>query len=342
MLPYMVKNYYIIFLLFVLTVGTACWSDKGKNIPDVSNINIDFNINRFEKDLFSIKPDNAIEDLGKLANKYPAFYPNVFQKIMSANPNAAASDTIIADIIKHPSVINLYDTCMVVFKDFEPIEKEFKQAFQFYKYHFPNKKIPKVVSYVSEYSLGTFTLEEDLMGFGLDFFLGEGFPGYQGIFPGYIAKTMNKEHLVAKSMEVLCNELVGNTKGNRLLDIMIRNGKVLYILDHLLPYTPDHIKLAYEPSDIQWCQENELITWAHLTTEGLLYSTKMKDISKLVNQSPVAPPHMPQDAPGRVANWIGWQIIKAFKERNPQMSMEDLIKIENAQLILDKSKYKPR
>ena len=342
MLPYIDKINNIIFLLFVLAFGSACWSDKVKNIPDVSNIKVDFNVNRFEKDLFNIKKEEALPALENLSKKYPAFYPEVFKKIMTANPTKPATDTIIADIIQHPSVRNLYDTCMIVFQDFEPIEAEFRQAFKFYKYYLPERKVPKVVSYVSEYSLGAFTLDQDLMGFGLDFFLGADFPGYQGIFPGYIAKTMNKEHLVSKAMEALCTELVGNPGGNRLLDLMIKNGKILYLLDCFLPHTPDRIKLAYSQENVDWCEQNELITWAHLTSEGLLYSSKIKDISKLVNQSPIAPSHMPQEAPGRVANWVGWQIIKAYMERHPEATMEEMLTLKDAQMILDKSKYKPK
>ena len=152
---------------------------------------------------------------------------------------------------------------------------------------------------------------------------------------------MNKEHLVAKSIETLATDLVGDPEKLQLLDIMINNGKVLFLMDQILPYAPDSIKLGYTAAQTQWCQDNELQIWSHLVGEELLYSTRMRDVRKLVDHSPNAP-GMPAEAPGRVANWIGWQIVKAYMKRNPEVTFEQLLSLKDGQQILDLSKYKPR
>jgi hypothetical protein len=50
---------------------------------------------------------------------------------------------------------------------------------------------------------------------------------------------------------------------------------------------------------------------------------------------------MPRESPGKAANWIGWQIVKAYMERHPNTSFQQLLAIESPQMILDGSNYRP-
>ena len=50
---------------------------------------------------------------------------------------------------------------------------------------------------------------------------------------------------------------------------------------------------------------------------------------------------MPSEAPGRTANFVGWRIVREYMQRHPQASMEDLLAVEDAQELLDRSRYKP-
>ncbi len=325
--------------LVVIILTPSCMSDKGKNIPDVSDISVAIKIHRFETDLMNIDTNNVMSEMNELVEKYPVFMKDIYlPKILPA-----LQDTnMMAMFVKSPGIRKLYDTCMVVYGDISDIENDFNQVFRFYKYYFPDRKVPKIISFISEYSIGTFTYEQEILGVGWDFFLGADYPFYNPtFFPKYIKRTMNKDHLVAKSIEALASDLVGNAEGERLMDLMINNGKVLYIMDQLLPYTPDSIKIAYTQPQVEWCEANELAMWSHFMSEDLLYSTRRKDIRKLVDHSPNSP-GMPDEAPGRTANWLGWQIVKSFMKRNPETSLEELIALKDAQKLLDQARYKPR
>ena len=80
--------------------------------------------------------------------------------------------------------------------------------------------------------------------------------------------------------------------------------------------------------------------WAYFLDENLLYSTEWQKVRKYVDYSPSSP-GMPPEAPGRTANWIGWKIIESFMKRNPEVSMQELVGMMDAQELLDRSKYKP-
>ncbi len=324
----------LIFLLSIL----ACTGDKGKNIPDVSHIEVDLSIKQFERELLALDTSNLEPGKEKLAQSDSLFFTDLYMgKIL---PVLQRPD-VFASFIKSDAIRHLIDTVGLVYGDFGAEKKQLTEAFRFYKHYFPEKEIPRVVTFISEYTYGAFTYE-GILGIGLDFFLGQNYPLYDpNVFPKYIRRTMDKPHLVSRAMEAVANDLVGDPRGEKLLDIMINNGKILYVLDCLLPNTPDSIKLGYTAAETEWCEINELQMWTHFLGEDLLYSTSLRDIRKLVDHSPNSP-GMPADAPGRTANWTGWQIVKSYMKRNPEMTLSQLIETTDAQKILTKAKYKPR
>jgi hypothetical protein len=44
----------------------------------------------------------------------------------------------------------------------------------------------------------------------------------------------------------------------------------------------------------------------------------------------------------RMTDWIGWQIIKQFHSNNKNISLSNLLKENDAQKILELSRYKPK
>jgi len=339
-----------LFILVIITlIFNACQQDGKEFVPDVSDIPIDIEIRRFEKDLFSLDTNNIIAELTTIRAAYPAFSKLFLGQILGAdNPQYApeGADAYIAGFIKHPPTHALYDTCMVLYEDMNDIEADFEQAFQFYKYYFPDRQIPDVTTFVSEYTIGNFIYNEQSLAIGLDFFLGAEHP-YQRYnmgnpnFSDYLTRTFNKDHLVFKTLLPLVRDMTGNAGGARMLDMMIHNGKQLYIMDQLLPYAPDSVKLEMTLGQVEWLSENEQEIWAYLLKEELLYSSRWQEIRNFVDYSPTSP-GMPAESPGRTANWIGWQIINKYMATFPETTMEELLLLKDAQQILDASRYMPR
>ena len=154
---------------------------------------------------------------------------------------------------------------------------------------------------------------------------------------------MDKEHLIAKAVEAVASNVVGEVKGNRLLDYMVNNGKVLYLKSLLLPSTPDTVLLEWTTNQLNWMENNynERELWTQIIKRELLYSTRKSEFDKLIGASPKGATWMPKESPGKSANWIGWQIVKAYMQRNPETTVAELMAIEEAQKVLDGSKYRP-
>ncbi len=79
----------------------------------------------------------------------------------------------------------------------------------------------------------------------------------------------------------------------------------------------------------------------NLLQEEMMYSDKFQDFKSLISIAPHSA-GMPEEAPGQVGNWMGWQIVKAYMKRHPETTLPELIKMKDVQEILTKSRYKPK
>lgn len=344
-------DFYRLFVagFIVLTLFSACRRDQGNNAPDVSDIELEVEIRRFEKDLFAIDTNQVELQLEQLEQKYPAFSEIYFQHILGSKNERVAPEGHVAYVkgfLTFPPARALYDTCMIVYPEVQDLERDFAQAFRYFKYYFPDKPTPDVTTFISEYSMGAFIYQETSLAVGLDLFLGTAYPYFEKnpsnpAFSDYLTRTFTKEHLVPKTLHPLVEDMLGDPSGDRLVDLMIYYGKKMYMLDHLLPNTPDSIKFEVTQEQIEWLQDNELEMWSFFLQEDLLYSSNLQDIRKYFDYSPNSP-GMPPEAPGRTANWLGWKIVEKYMERFPKTTMQELVAMQDAQGLMEKARYKPR
>jgi hypothetical protein len=121
---------------------------------------------------------------------------------------------------------------------------------------------------------------------------------------------------------------------------MIDGGKLLYYMDAIFPDTHDSIKSCYTGEKLNWAEENEKQVWAFIVQNELLYTTDFKTQSNLIQDGPFTT-GLSNESPARLGQYIGWKIIRAYMSRHPETSLQDLIEIDDAQLILQNSGYKP-
>jgi len=327
-------------LIFLIVLFLSC--KQSNNAPDVSEIIIEPTFVRFEKKLFEGDTSMISARIDELMETDPEF-TDVYLKQIIADPTYGNDPKRSAEAFVKDSFIQaLYDTSQQLYGNFEEQSQELTQALKYFKHYFPDKPLPKVYTCISGFDVGSFTIGDDIMGIGLDFYLGDTYSNYHpDLFPAYIKSTMTPDFLVPKSIQALIGNYLGETNGNKLIDHMIRNGIELYIKAKLLPTYRDELVYEYTGEQIEWLEQNESQIWGHLIQEDLLYSTNYRSYQKLVTPSPNVP-NMPEQAPGRLGNWIGARIVSSYMDRHPNTSLEELLVLKEAQKILAESKYKPR
>ena len=329
------------FFLFVLLF--SC--EKGPNYPDTSGIDVEVDIVRVDQEMNCIDSIQCLEKIESLRASHPFFSSVYFQRIIPVPP---LSDSVgqlsqLAGFFSDSLVQALRKEVQVVFPDNEFIQSSLRPVLQNWSHYFPDMPIPEFYSYYSLFNFGVVVLDDDVMGLGLDFFLGSDYPAYPASrFPNYIQRTMDKKYLSPRVARGMIQNILPMPASDRLLDHMIYEGKMLFLTRRLVPKAPDSLIFHYSREKIDWMEDNELETWAALLKKEMLYSRNEVEYRKLVSPSPSGPSFMPRESPGEAGSWIGWQIIKAYMARHPETAMIDLIQLTDSQKILDQSRYKPR
>ncbi len=343
----------IIGLCLVLLLA-SCKPGKDTNIPDVSEIDINIDITRFDQLLLSDTTIDAAR-LQKLVDEHPAFSRVFFQHIMpkpddivvAGDPELEMQQ--IRSWVNHPRTRWLYDTIQQIYPDVKELETELESAFRYAKYYFPENETPRIYTTTSDFGYFPFVYAEDStrdgIGISLEMFLGDDFPylkytGLNNAFSDYLTRSYNKEHIVRRTLEVWVDDLIGNPPGNKLIDYMIHNGKKLYIIESLMPEAHDSVIIDYPSDKLKWVDDNERSVWYHFRNEEMLYETSLNKIQKYIGPSPSSP-GMPAASPGNTASWLGWKIIKAYKTKHPETTLKQLIELRDSQKILDESGYRP-
>ena len=123
---------------------------------------------------------------------------------------------------------------------------------------------------------------------------------------------------------------------------MIYYGKMLYLKDKFMPAADDAIKMGYSQDQLDWTLANEEPIWRNFIEQEHLYSTDGQLSLRFLEPAPFSKfgLELDNESPGRLGQYIGWQIVRAFMNKN-EISVQQLVHIP-AEEIFKKANYKPR
>jgi hypothetical protein len=340
-----------IILVLLVTISVLSCNNKNSN-PDVSGIEVNASIQRFDREIASMDSNDVANGLNKLYLKNPQLATIFLENILGLDSASAIPGV---KRFLHLSS-KLFDTIDIVFKDTKDLEKQFAKAFQFVKYYFPEYKLPAIATVAgpvdalaqSESGPTPDFLRPGLFGISLQFYLGNNFSVYQDPFfienvaPAYRSRRFSKEYIISDAMQLIVNDLFPDkSSGKTLIEQMVEKGKQWYMLDKFLPTTADSIKTGYTKLQLDWCNKNEGMIWTYIIKNENLQSLSPAVIQTYIGEGPFTQ-GFPQDySPGNIGQWIGWQIIKKFVSKNPGMKPEEVMQAP-ATKIIEEAKYKPK
>lgn len=210
------------------------------------------------------------------------------------------------------------------------------------KHYFPEEKSPRVITLINEVLLDKKALyTNDFIFISLDCYLGSKHPFYD-VFAEYQKQNLTKDQILPDLVTNFGFRKVVPSQDKTLLGEMIYFGKIQYLKDLLLPTTADNVKIGYTTTQYKWCQENEAQIWSYLIENKLLYDNNIKNYQRFIEEAPFTKFYeaIDKESPGRVGQWVGWQIVKSYMENN-DTPVDKLLKMEPLE-IFNNSKYKPK
>ena len=107
-----------------------------------------------------------------------------------------------------------------------------------------------------------------------------------------------------------------------------------------MPSVQDSILMGYTTAQMNYLDKYENKLWGFFVKDNKLYDNNMKLISEFTSDGPFTRA-ISKECPPRVAMWLGKQIVASYMENNEKVTFQELMKENDAQKILSKSKYKP-
>ena len=321
----------IVFFVAVLVLF-SCTTNSQK---------LDLKINRFERTLFLINDSNAEIVSKKLEENFGTFNEVFTYQIMQKDN--LTNDQYLQELInftEHKDMREAYDSVDVLFGDFKEFEKELEFAFWQFSNYFPSYPVPEITTFFGGFNYGVVTYDDNIA-IGLENFLGKDSKYYQLLGnPQYLRFQKQKKFIVSNVMEVWLNEYFRQyLYGSDLLSQMVYKGKVMYCIDKMLPEMNMEDKFRFTNEQMNWVKENEASIWQYIVNEDLLFSNDENKFRSFIDYSPFAK-GMPNKAPGRVAYFIGYKMVKEYMNNN-KIEIEDLMYLKDSRKFLQQSKYKP-
>ncbi|WP_462282039.1 gliding motility lipoprotein GldB [Salinivirga cyanobacteriivorans] len=330
----------LLFFVILGLVFSSCSEDKFD--VDVSSIQPEQKVVRFDSLLFEAHPDTVALNAGELFERYPEFASLYFYQIIkTGGPTQREFYDIFTLFLSDYDIRMAYEKSRNLYEDFTPYRKKIYKAFQHYKYYFPEKEVPDVYLMMTGFNQSVVTAE-DILGIGVDKFLGEDARYYDQLkISKYLRKRMTPEVMPYEAVKGwIVTEFPFNDSVNNLVSNMIYHGKILYLMDACFPEAPDSLKIAYTDKDMVWCRKSEEDVWLYMMEKKILFDNNRMLIKKFIEDAPFTGPFT-KESPGRVGQWVGWQIVRSYMNKNEQVTIPQLMKNDDYQKILLESGYNP-
>jgi len=296
---------------------------------------------RFDEDLFKLTKETFSEDTQALRQKYRSFFPLFTGRIIKVGePSAALFRENLLGFINDPDIAAVKTEVKKQYPDLKAEQKAFEAAFTRFHELFPDSTIPNVVTMVSGFNYNV-AVDDSTLAIGLDMYLGENCRYYELLaIPKYKVRQMNRTQLVSDALRgFLLANFEMKSPVDDLISWMIFHGKILYLMQTLLPEISENILFNCTAGQLNWCKNNEGKIWGHFIDKKLFYSVDFKNQVNYINDGPFTS-GFPEESPARIGVWLGWQLVKSYMNKNGG-TIPQLMELQDGHQLFNKSGYKP-
>lgn len=327
-------NFKYLYLLLVLFSFNNCTS---KSV--YGEVNPKYEIKRFDKYLYNYLND---ENKDSLSLKEQELFLDFFGKnvVRIGGTDSLGFHERLIEYFSESTLMNLYSDEQRIFADIDSINRELSYAMEQLFIHFPKLTKPDIYMHVSGLEQNV-VVTDDILSISADKYLGQDYPLYQYYFQDYQIQLMSPDRIVP---DYILGYLMANFpfvgKEEILLDRILYEGKLRYIIAQLIPEREDWEFVAYNKNQYDWCRINKSRIWQVILENKHLYTPDYKTTYQYIREAPYTA-HLPSESPGRVGVWLGYEIICSYMKNNPKVLLNDLMDNVDYQAILKDAKFKP-
>lgn len=317
-------------LSFFLFLGLYSCSNESES-PDVSAVKVNVTIERLDESVMNLKSRDEVKAfLSKNVGLLRQFY------------GSSAEDSILIDWLTVLSFDEesrkFYERVKQHYGDLSDLKSQFETAFKHLKFYYPDFKEPRIITTFTGFS-HDISVSDTLVIIGLESFLGPKF-AERPRQPNYILRRYDKPYIVPTVVALLSKKYNKVDVNDRtMLADMMYYGKSFEFMKAMLPETADSLIIGYPDSSMVNTAYAQDLVWGHFIDKQLIYETNDRIKDRYLVERPKTTEIGPA-CPGRIGQWVGWEIVKHYRTENPKITLQQLMANQNARQIFEESKYK--
>jgi hypothetical protein len=321
-----------IYLIFALLLFN-CSSKKegGDSESKLTLVRFDCALYRY---LTLTESENALAS-------YQDFIDVYGEKVLGVGrSDSAGFYTRLRDYFSDSTLMQVYGEVQSRFRDLTSLQSELSAGMAILYQHFPQLSRPQVYLHVSGWGQNI-VVTDKVLSLSADKYLGTDYPLYSKFFYDYQRQNMAPQRMAP---DYLLGFLMANFpfRGNEaiLLDRMIYEGKLRYFLFCALPQRMPCESVGYTPDQYAWCERYCNRIWKSVLDNRHLFHPDYSTTAAYFRDAPFTPT-LPSDAPARVGQWLGFQIVRAYMKRRPDTDWQALMDQTDYVKFLQESHFNP-
>lgn len=287
--------------------------------------------------LVAALPTDDAEALGQFREAAGPFAAAYTEAILGLGPaNAPATAAELRRFAAHESIapsLGAIDSTSGAPDRLADAERELDRAFRRFHHHFPDAPVPRLYWIHSGFNYAVYPTDSALA-IGLEWFLGPDHPIVESlapsIFPAYMKARMHPDMMAADALRgwLLVHFSDPWYAPEQCADAVLFWGKVLFILNELLPETPDADWMDWTAESWAWAEAHEREIWLELSRQDQIYNAHPLEFIRWFNEGPFTrAANLPQDSPDRLGAWMGYRIVSAYMADHPEVSLAELMEM---------------
>ena len=312
--------------LFVLVILSFCSCKNEEALEtEIAKIKTNFTVERFDRAFAEAKP----RDLGSLKMTFPFLF------------SAKIPDTAWVERMTDSFQLILNNETNLVFANFKTVTNDIDGLFQHLKYYGKTFSEPRIITLTNFVKYREkLAVTDTIVVIAIDNYLGADHAFYANI-PRYLTQNMKGSQIVVDLASAYAEKQIFQSQKKTFLDEMIFFGKQLYFKDRVIPFKTDAEKIGYSKKQLEFANANENMIWTEFVENEMLYKTDGSLPARFIADAPFSKFFLELDneTPGRLGQYIGWQIVRSYM-RNNEVSLNEMLQTE-ALDIFNKSNYKP-
>jgi hypothetical protein len=298
----------------------------------------EIHIRRFDKDLFRFLQTADTSAASSLIETYPVMMDITGKALL--NLPSSGSPGFFQKLLEYygdSTLRELYCQSLLRFDDVTEIEQQLAPAFAYLSDTLGGLLLPQLYMHVSGFSQNILA-GEGTLSLSIDKYLGE-HPLYDEFFYPYQRQLMQPEFIVQDYlMGWLMSEFPFTGRDNVLLERMIYEGKIRYLVRKALPDSSVAHILGYTADEYRQVLDHEALIWHAILDRKHLYTPDYPTTQRYFDPRPAS--FLSDGLPGNLGACLGLHIVARYVSHT-RTTPSALLRHTDAQEILRLSRYNP-